>query len=45
MCQEYILQQRQLQAESQFEQDPGYNTVLQYVEQIGENLKTPKVKL
>ena len=43
MCQEYILQQRQMQAQAAYEQQPQYNTVLQYVEQIGENLKTPKV--
>jgi hypothetical protein len=44
MCQEYILQQRQMQAQAHYEQQPGYNTVLQYVEQIGENLKTPKAR-
>jgi len=44
MCQEYILQQRQMQAQAAYEQQPQYNTVLQYVEQIGENLKTPKAR-
>lgn len=53
MCQEYILQQRQMQMEANMEvyQTPqaimgekGYNTVMQYVEQIGDNLKTPKAK-
>ena len=54
MCQDYILQQRQMQMEAQMEfnaqvnpeaimGENGYNKVMQYVDQIGENLKTPKV--
>ena len=56
MCQDYILQQRQMQMEQampiEFNNqvnpemimgENGYNTVMQYVDAIGENLKTPKV--
>ena len=51
MCQDYILRQRQMQMESNVEpqeiggQHPPYNqAVLDYIERIGDNLKTPKAK-
>ena len=55
MCQDYILQQRQMQMDAQMEYNAqinpetimgenGYKKVMQYVDAIGENLKTPKVK-
>jgi hypothetical protein len=57
MCQDYILQQRQMQMEQALPMEysnqvnpeiimgeNGYKTVMQYVDAIGENLKTPKSK-
>lgn len=55
MCQDYILQQRQMQMDAQMEYNAqvnpetimgenGYKKVMQYVDAIGENLKTPKTK-
>ena len=43
MCQDYIQKQRQLQYESHTMTQPGYSAVMDYVDKIGDNLKTPKV--
>jgi len=43
MCQDYIQKQRQLQYESHTMTQPGYSAVMDYVDTIGDNLKTPKV--
>ena len=43
MCQDYIQKQRQLQYESLTMTQPGYSAVMDYVDKIGDNLKTPKV--
>ena len=45
MCQDYIQKQRQLQYESHTMTQPGYSAVMDYVDKIGDNLKTPKVLL
>lgn len=45
MCQDYINRQRQMQMESNQMNQPVYNqAVMDYVEKIGDNLKTPKAK-
>jgi len=44
MCQDYIQKQRQLQYESHTMTQPGYSAVMDYVDKIGDNLKTPKAK-
>ena len=43
MCQDYIQKQRQLQYESHTMTQHGYSAVMDYVDKIGDNLKTPKV--
>ena len=45
MCQDYIQKQRQLQYESHTMTQHGYSAVMDYVDKIGDNLKTPKVLL
>ena len=47
MCQDYIQKQRQLQYETHNGPamgQPGYSAVMDYVDKIVDNLKTPKVK-